>query len=206
VPDHTTLSRRSATLVVPRPHPNTGDGAQPLHLLVDSTGLRLCGAGERRVEKHGTRARRSWRKLHLGVDAETGQIVATASTSKEVDAMRSRLARCSISSPARCPRSPPMEPYDQDGVYTDVAGPLPWRSGDCAAAPHGGAERHGCDRADTARSSPQCIAKSSRMAWSLRRNIVARPEIIGIAAAVISIPQSSVPKVPIWKPRYFNML
>jgi hypothetical protein len=54
VPDHTTLSRRYATLVVPRPQPNrTGAGgdAQPLHLLVDSTGLKLCGAGEWLVEK-----------------------------------------------------------------------------------------------------------------------------------------------------------
>jgi len=49
VPDHTTLSRRSATLAVARPQPNNvGAGAspQPLHLLVDSTGLKLCGAGE----------------------------------------------------------------------------------------------------------------------------------------------------------------
>jgi len=43
-------------------------------LLVDSSGLKLCGAGEWLVEKHGTRTRRSWRKLHLGVDAATGQI------------------------------------------------------------------------------------------------------------------------------------
>src|SRR5271157_5736175 len=58
VPDHTTLSRRAATLEVPRPQPNStdaGDGAQPLHLLVDSTGLKLCGAGEWLVEKHGSR-------------------------------------------------------------------------------------------------------------------------------------------------------
>ena len=69
VPDHTTLSRRSTTLTVPRPRPNNvgaDDGAQPLHLLVDSTGLKLCGAGEWLVEKHGTRTRRAWRKLHLG--------------------------------------------------------------------------------------------------------------------------------------------
>jgi len=69
VPDHTTLSRRSATLTVPRPsRPSTGAGgeAAPLHLLVDSTGLKLCGPGEWLVEKHGTRTRRSWRKLHLG--------------------------------------------------------------------------------------------------------------------------------------------
>src|SRR3954462_2752313 len=83
VPDHTTLSRRSATLAVPQPQ-LTG-AARPLHLLVDSTGLKLCGAGEWLVEKHGAKTRRSWRKLHLGVDAETGQIVASALISKEVD-------------------------------------------------------------------------------------------------------------------------
>ena len=47
-----------------------------MHLLVDSTGLKLCGPGEWLIEKHGTKTRRSWRKLHLGVDADTGQIVA----------------------------------------------------------------------------------------------------------------------------------
>ena len=55
-PDHTTLCRRAETLEVPRPQPRR-DGA-PLHLLVDSTGLKLCGAGERLVEKHGTKVRR----------------------------------------------------------------------------------------------------------------------------------------------------
>jgi hypothetical protein len=54
-------------------------------LLVDSTGLKLCGAGEWLVEKHGAKRRRAWRKLHLGVDADTGQIVASALTNKEVD-------------------------------------------------------------------------------------------------------------------------
>jgi hypothetical protein len=51
--------------------------------LVDSTGLKLCGPGEWLLEKHGTRTRRSWRKLHLGVDADTGQIVATALTTND---------------------------------------------------------------------------------------------------------------------------
>jgi hypothetical protein len=54
-------------------------------LLVDSTGLTLCGAGEWLIEKHGTSTRRSWRTLHLGVDADTGHIVAAALTNKEVD-------------------------------------------------------------------------------------------------------------------------
>ena len=64
VPDHTTLCRRAETLEVPRPRPRS-DG-EPVHLLVDSTGLRLCGPGEWLVEKHGTRTRRSWRKLVWG--------------------------------------------------------------------------------------------------------------------------------------------
>ena len=58
---------------------------EPLHLLVDSTGLKLCGAGEWLVGKHGTKTRRSWRKLHIGLDADTGQIVAATLTTKEVD-------------------------------------------------------------------------------------------------------------------------
>jgi hypothetical protein len=81
VPDHSTLSRRAETLEVPRPVSRAG----PMHLLVDSTGLRLCGPGEWLIEKHGTRRRRSWRKLHIGVDAETGQILASELTTHDVD-------------------------------------------------------------------------------------------------------------------------
>jgi hypothetical protein len=83
VPDHSTLSRRAKTLEVP-PLRRTGSG--PLHLLVDSTGLKLGGAGEWLVEKHGTSRRRSWRKLHIGVDAASGEIVAVEVTRKDIDA------------------------------------------------------------------------------------------------------------------------
>ena len=51
VPDHITLSRRTETLEVLR----SGPGTRPVHLIVDSTGLKLCGAGEWLFEKHGTR-------------------------------------------------------------------------------------------------------------------------------------------------------
>ncbi len=83
VPDHSTLSRRAKTLEVPRLQPHRN--GEPVHLLVDSTGLRLCGAGEWLLEKHGTKTRRSWRKLHIGVDVGSGQIVAASLTAKEVD-------------------------------------------------------------------------------------------------------------------------
>jgi len=86
VPDHTTLSRRAATLEVPRSgNADAGAGSEPMHLLVDSTGLKLCGKGEWLLEKHGTATRLSWRMLHLGVDAETGRIVASTLTRKDVD-------------------------------------------------------------------------------------------------------------------------
>ena len=52
---------------------------------MDSTGLKLDGPGEWLGEKHGTRKRRAWRKLHLGMDADTGEIVAVALTRSDVD-------------------------------------------------------------------------------------------------------------------------
>ena len=81
VPDHSTLSRRAETLEMPPRQV----GSEPVHLLVDSTGLKLCGAGEWLIEKHGAKTRRSWRKLHIGVDAGTGQIVASTLTTNNVD-------------------------------------------------------------------------------------------------------------------------
>jgi hypothetical protein len=81
VPDHSTLSRRAETLELPQPRP----GSAPVHLLVDSTGLKLCGPGEWLIEKQGTRTRRSWRKLHIGVDADTGRILAAELTGPEID-------------------------------------------------------------------------------------------------------------------------
>jgi IS5 family transposase len=82
VPDHSTLSRRAKTLEVPSLR-RAGTG--PLHLLVDSTGLKLGGAGQWLLERHGTSRRRSWRKLHIGVDAVSGEIVAVEVTKKEID-------------------------------------------------------------------------------------------------------------------------
>jgi hypothetical protein len=64
-----------------RPCPNGG----PLQLLVDSTGLKLGGPGEWLLEKHGTKRRRSWRVLHIGMDAVSGRIVAATLTDRGVD-------------------------------------------------------------------------------------------------------------------------
>src|ERR1700710_1546663 len=113
VPDHSTLSRRAKTLEVP---PLRRAGSGPLHLLVDSTGLKLGGAGEWLVEKHGTSRRRSWRKLHIGVDAGGGEIVATELTEKDVDdAARTGALLDQISDPIASFTADGA--YDQDRVY-----------------------------------------------------------------------------------------
>lgn len=107
IPDHSTLSRRAKTLAVPRPLPRR-DG-EPLHLLVDSTGLKLCGGGEWLIEKHGTKTRRTWRKLHIAVNADTGQIAAATLTINDVDDVSQVSGLCSIRWMVRSPRSPSME-------------------------------------------------------------------------------------------------
>ena len=116
VPDHSTLSRRAETLEVPRSISRAG----PVHLLVDSTGLRLCGPGEWLIEKHGTRRRRSWRKLHIGVDADTGQILASELTTSDVDDGSQVEALLDlISGPLASFTGDGA--YDQEGVYATVA-------------------------------------------------------------------------------------
>jgi hypothetical protein len=118
VPDHTTLSRRGETLEVPRPR--SGSGAEPVHLLVDSTGLKLCGAGEWLIEKHGTKTRRAWRKLHIGLNAETGEIVAADLTTNDVDdASQVGSLLGQVAGPVASFTGDGA--YDQDGVYRAVA-------------------------------------------------------------------------------------
>jgi hypothetical protein len=115
VPDHSTLSRRAETLALPPPRPGSG----PVHLLVDSTGLKLCGSGEWLPEKHGTRTRRSWRKLHIGVDANTGRIVAATLTTSNVDDASQVSALLDQAGPVASFTADGA--YDQDSVHGEVA-------------------------------------------------------------------------------------
>lgn len=86
VPDHTTLSRR-AQIWEPsaKQKKRRAEENGPLHVLVDSTGLKVYGAGQWLEDKHGAKARRSWRKLHLALDADSGEIVAHCLTDQNTD-------------------------------------------------------------------------------------------------------------------------
>ena len=83
-PDHTTLSRRARTW---RPAARRGNRQSlpngPLHVLVDSTDLEIYGAGQWLEEKHGAKSRRRWRKLHLALDADSGEIIAHVMTDQD---------------------------------------------------------------------------------------------------------------------------
>jgi hypothetical protein len=81
VPHYSTLSRRAADLAVDLSRRSKG----PLHLVLDSTGLKVYGEGEWKVRKHGYSKRRTWRKLHLAIDAENHEIQAVVVTEAKVD-------------------------------------------------------------------------------------------------------------------------
>ena len=85
-PDYSTLSYRSAMLSVPMSTAVRRALAtdQDLHIAVDSTGVKLYGEGEWKVRKHGWSKRRTWRKVHLGVDVSTNLIPTSALTESEV--------------------------------------------------------------------------------------------------------------------------
>jgi IS5 family transposase len=80
-PDHTTVSRRSQHLNVGLHFVPIED---PIHLIVDSTGLSIVGEGEWAAAKHGGHGKRGWKKLHLGVD-RSGVIVVGALTDGNAD-------------------------------------------------------------------------------------------------------------------------
>jgi len=81
VPDFSTLSRRQKALKVNIPYRGS-DG--PLHLLVDSTGIKVEGEGEWNARKHGGSKRRVWRKLHIGIDEKTLEIRAAEFTTSDI--------------------------------------------------------------------------------------------------------------------------
>lgn len=111
VPDHTTLSRRASKRRLPdrrRKHQAPGKGH--VHVLIDSTGLEIYGAGQWLEEKHGAKSRRNWRKLHLALDAGSGDIIAHVMTDQDAgDASQVEALLDQI--------DPPVGQFTADGAY-----------------------------------------------------------------------------------------
>ena len=151
-----------------------------MHLLVDSTGLKLCGAGEWLHEKHGTKTRRAWRTLHIGTDADTGHIVtATLTSSDACDASQVGPLLEQIAGPVASFTADGA--YDQDGVYDEVA----MRRPDAAVVVPTRSNAVSSDTAETANAH-----LNDRHAWPLHRSDGRLP-----AATCLSVREATSPSV-----------
>ena len=83
-PDYTTLSRRRCGLSPAVRQYGTLDRDAPIHIAIDSTGIKVYGEGEWKVRKHGASKRRTWRVLHLAVNTKSHQVVAEVTTTNDV--------------------------------------------------------------------------------------------------------------------------
>jgi IS5 family transposase len=81
VPDHSTLSRRRRKLEITLPVRNL---SKSVHLVIDSTGVKVYGEGEWKVRQHGVGKRRTWRKLHFCSDEATLEIVSVVASTNDV--------------------------------------------------------------------------------------------------------------------------
>ncbi len=85
VPSYTQICRRQTGLAVPLGISDRLKKGEAIHLVVDSSGLKIYGECEWKVRTHGWSKRRTWRKIHLGVDEKTGEITAQALTDNKTD-------------------------------------------------------------------------------------------------------------------------
>ncbi len=106
VPNYSTLSRRGQSLQVALP--TRADG--PVHVVLDSTGLKVYGEGEWKVRQHGYSKRRTWRKLHLAIDEATGEIQMALLSEASLD---DAAAACELLPHIR----QPIEQLSADGSY-----------------------------------------------------------------------------------------
>ncbi len=110
IPNYSTLSRRADTLEVALPRRAKDE---PLHVVIDSTGLKIYGEGEWKTRQHGVSKRRTWRKMHLGVDEATGEILAVVTTERDV-------GDCEVLGQLLEAIAEPIEQVSADGAYDTI--------------------------------------------------------------------------------------
>jgi hypothetical protein len=81
VPTYTTLCKRGKTITV---NIHTRTGTESVHVAIDSSGIKIYGEGEWKVRQHGVGKRRTWKKLHIGVNVDTGDVLVESMTDGDV--------------------------------------------------------------------------------------------------------------------------
>lgn len=118
IPDYSTLCRRQKKLVM---HLPASPRQKPIHVVVDSTGVKVYGEGEWKVRQHGLSKRRTWCKLHVAADEASGEILAVELTTHGVDdASQVRPLLAQINAPIAAFSGDGG--YDKKKVYRTVAG------------------------------------------------------------------------------------
>ena len=85
IPDYSLICRRSKVLKISIPVKKRGMNSENLHIVMDSTGLKVYGEGEWKVRQHGYGKHRTWRKIHIAIEPATGMIQAAEMTTNGVD-------------------------------------------------------------------------------------------------------------------------
>ena len=85
VPDYTIICRRSKKLKIKSLLTKGFNKGEHLHIVMDSTGLKVYGEGEWKVRQHGYSKHRTWRKIHIALNPEDGMIHAAEMTTNGVD-------------------------------------------------------------------------------------------------------------------------
>ena len=119
VPDYSTFCRRNKTLKVTLP---TRKRDAPVYVVVDSTGLKVFGEGQWKVRQHGYSKHRTWRKLHLAVDEETGEILS-AKVTKNSETDAHQVAPLIKEIPRKITSLAADGAYDKWGVYETLQDP-----------------------------------------------------------------------------------
>jgi Transposase DDE domain len=145
VPDHSTLSRRGQTVQLQLPKRPRGS----VHLVLDSSGLKVSGEGEWKVRQHGWSKRRTWRKFHLSIDVDSGEVqAAMLSTAGVTDAEMVDPMLAQVENPIASVVADGS--YDQRAVYAAIQARAPaatilippryhariWQHGNTPVLPH----------------------------------------------------------------------
>jgi Transposase DDE domain len=116
VPSYVTLSRRAERLAVEIPRIGW---SRPVHVLIDASGLKVFGEGEWKMRVHGKDKRRTWRKIHIGIDRESHEFIAVTLTESNVhDSMETASLLSQIDSVASVTGD---KGYDNKNAYDPIA-------------------------------------------------------------------------------------
>lgn len=160
IPDHTTLSRRSKRLNIRMPPPADPG---PVHIIIDSTGLRVHSGN---VAGSSPPKRRAWRKLHIVINADTGDILASALTTHRArDAAQVPVLLAQVDDPLACTMADGA--YDASSVYAAIEAHRPGAPPQILIPPRRDAQTKGGANASSQRDATiRAIDAVGRRRWA----------------------------------------